>query len=497
MKKIKYHNRSAYRKCIGLIIASLLLLLSGCESFIDTEPPAFQINSLNVFNQDGTAISAVTEMYGKVVSNLAANPSNNLSLSGGLSADELTLFDAVTDQFLVAFYRNELISNAGGSRGGGIWTLLYQGILAANTSMEGLNASTGLYPVVKKQLLGECYFMRAFYYFYLINLYGDVPLALTSDPNINNGLPRAGQAKVYEQIVADLLKARDLLNPNYVGRDMLPYALNAERVRPNRAAATALLARVYLYMGNQDAATEATATEVINQTDLYGLLPLNDMFLKNSREAIWQLQPVRNGRNTDNGFMFVLPEQGPNGTTTINGNPVSLNIDLVNAFDAGDIRAEMGNWINSVTTPSGLTYHYPFKYKVKAVAEVSEYEMVLRLAEQYLIRAEARAMQNKLTGPNSAASDLNIIRERAGLPPTTATTQTELLDAILKERRVELFAEWGHRWLDLKRTGKVDEVMEVATGEKGSTWRSFQQWYPLPYNDILRGPNLKQNPGYQ
>jgi hypothetical protein len=123
--------------------------------------------------------------------------------------------------------------------------------------------------------------------------------------------------------------------------------------------------------------------------------------------------------------------------------------------------------------------------------------MVLRLGEQYLIRAEARAQQGKVTGAGSAEEDLDAIRTRAGLSPTTASTQAQMLDAILQERRVELFAEWGHRWLDLKRTNTIDQVMSVVAPSKGGVWESYKALYPIPFNELLLNPKLKpQNPGY-
>jgi hypothetical protein len=149
------------------------------------------------------------------------------------------------------------------------------------------------------------------------------------------------------------------------------------------------------------------------------------------------------------------------------------------------------------TTVGGIatTYYYPYKYKVNTPgAPVTEYEMVLRLGEQYLIRAEAEANNSDT---NDAVNDLNVIRKRAGLANYAgATDKSSLLTAILHERQVELFSEWGHRWLDLKRTSVVDVVMPIATPQKGGTWQSSKQLYPLPQADLQDDPNLVQNPGY-
>jgi hypothetical protein len=120
---------------------------------------------------------------------------------------------------------------------------------------------------------------------------------------------------------------------------------------------------------------------------------------------------------------------------------------------------------------------------------LTEYNMVLRLAEQYLIRAEARGMQNDLTG---AMDDVNIIRARAGLSSIDGTgfAQQDVLDAIDQERRAELFVEWGHRWFDLKRTGKIDAVL----GPVKPDWQSKDALFPIAQTEIIANPNLIQNP---
>jgi starch-binding outer membrane protein, SusD/RagB family len=171
---------------------------------------------------------------------------------------------------------------------------------------------------------------------------------------------------------------------------------------------------------------------------------------------------------------------------------------LLNSFEVGDRRKS--EWINK-SDYEGTTYYFPYKYKIGQAQQAvdgdpTEYYTVLRLAEQYLIRAEARARQGNISG---AAFDLNAIRSRAGLSNTPAVTQQDLLAAIMHERRIELFSEWGHRWLDLKRTGQVDAIMAIATPLKntGTTWQSYQQLYPIPLSQLELNPFLRQNPGYQ
>jgi hypothetical protein len=404
---------------------------------------------------------------------------NSISVKSGLSADELELYDASTNQGLIAFYKNALSNQSQLTS----WESFYKCLHTVNSVLEGLEKSATLTPAVKQQLMGEAKFLRAFIHFYLVNLYGDVPLVTSSDYRVNALSKRTSQTQVYQQIIADLQDAQNLLSENYVGGDAM--SSTTERVRPTKWAATALLARAYLYTGDWKGA-EAKASVLISNTTLFDIAELNGIFMKNSKEAIWQLQPVNAGWNTEDARVFILTG-GPN-----NGfNPVYLSPLILNAFEVGDQR--LTAWVGS-NIADGNTYFYSNKYKSAAVGSpVTEYLMVLRLAEQYLIRAEARAQQNNISG---AQADINTIRQRAGLSNTTAVTKPDLLTAILYERQVELFTEWGHRWLDLKRTGTVDSVMSVVTLQKGGSWATTAQLYPLPATDLELNPNLVQNAGY-
>lgn len=469
------------------LILIVAILITGCKKNLEIPAPSTSLNSKNVYASDATAASVLTGIYASL-----SNAENNIFYGFGsgfatmpvfssLSADELTLYN-ISDQRYFPYYNNQLTAD-----NGDIWKNAYSLIFVANAAIEGLNSSTSLTPAVRQQLLGEAKFMRAFFYFYLVNLYGDVPLATSTDYQINGLLPRAPKDSVYQQITTDLLEAQSLLTDNYVDADAL--TTTGERVRPNKWAATALLARTYLYRGDFTNA-QIQSTAVIDQRPLYLLKEsLNEVFLANSDEAIWQLQPVVPfaATNTGQGAFYILPD-GPNESD----HPVYLSDLIINKFEPADQRKV--DWTGSVET-GGITYYFPYKYKIGAEdAPVSEYIMVLRLAEQYLIRAETRAQLGDIEG---AAADLDTIRSRAGLSGTTATTQAEMLTAIQDERQVELFTEWGDRWFELKRTGTIDEIMPHVMLSKGGTWNTNWQWYPIPVEDLQRNPNLKQNSGYQ
>lgn len=480
-----------------LRIHTICLLLAawcfcGCKKLVEVDPPVEAIVGKEIYNTNVNAASVLTGMYAEMSNGGIFTGRASMSVGTSLSGDELTCV-AGQEDILSILFTNTLTNNGNQL----FWTSLYEYIFRANAAIEGLAASTGVSEPVRKQLTGEAKFIRAFMYFYLVNLYGNVPLVLGTNANENRLLGRTMKETVYEQIVNDLKEADALMNDEYVYADAI--TPTAQRTRPNKMVAVALLSRVYLYMGKW-ALAEEEATRVISRTDRYRVESLSSAFISTSKEAIWQLQPVGIGfdSNTRDATVFILAAggsyaglPGPNRDSR----PVYISDHLYNTFETGDQRREQ--WIDTVIV-RGQVYPYAYKYKLWITETTGEYLVVLRLGEQYLIRAEARAQQGRVTGINSAAADLNMIRARAGLGETSATTQSTMLDAIMHERQAELFTEWGHRWMDLKRTGKVDAVMASVAPAKGGVWQPYKAVYPLPIQDIQQAPGLRghQNPGY-
>jgi len=475
------HTFVNYR--LTLLYILIILTASACEKAVEIKSSRNELATGSVFNSEKTARGAVSGIYSSMMApnNFSSGGNSSLSLLAGLSADEFQ----GTAAFLQYFGKNDIPSDNATNRVS-IWAPVYNYIYQANIAIEGITNSTGLTLQVKNQLIGEAKFLRAFCYFYLVNLYGNVPLTTNSDYNLNRLLPRSDANAVYNQIVDDLNAARDLLPENFNG-------YRFERVQPIKLAATALLARVWLYRQNWEAA-EREASAVINNTvDISLVNDLDGVFNKRSKEAIWQLMPVIPLYNAyEYSTFYFSASQVPS---------VYLDANLSNSFEPGDQRK--AKWINTVlSTVDNKTYSGPNKYRGPAqVTIMTEYSVVLRLAEQYLIRAEARLQLNKLTGTNSAESDINIIRNRAGLGRTPAASKSELMMALENECRHELFSEWGHRWFDLKRwpalTGsfknRADEVLSAIK----PTWQSTDVLYPIPLQDLLNNPNLKpQNEGY-
>jgi len=454
----------------------------SCRKSVEVPAPDNSLIGQTVFADPKTATAVLTGVYNNMVTiNNMADGNWSVSKFMATAADEMDNY--FIGMAATQFYTNQLVSSPGTY----YWAQLFKHIYVANTVIDGVEKSASLSAEVKDQLLGEAYFIRGFMNFYAVNLYGDVPLVTSTDYRINNRLARSPQREVYTQIVDDLLKAKSFLKNEYRNQYN---TTTSERIRPNRIAATALLARTYLYKGDW-ANAEIQSTEVINAAGYELKTDMNQVFLKNSTEAIWQMPSVHPAiTNTLEGYFFTLT-QAPGFL-----HHVAISTRLENAFEDKTSDKRYLNWIRFINV--GTTrYYYPAKYKNnQRGSAVTEYSMLLRVAEQYLIRAEARARQAKTT----AVDDINAIRRRAGLADYAgAQTPAAMLAAVMQERRVELFTEWGHRWFDLKRTGQLDPLMRGPSGvsaAKGGSWQATDTLLPLPISEITINPNLTQNAGY-
>ncbi|NQX39307.1 SusD family protein [Pedobacter steynii] len=462
-------------------------LTTSCKKYLTIPLPVDKISGSSAFTNDKSVAAQISHILGSMAGSQAFD-GESIGFLAAEYSDELTNYSLKADN--VAFYNNTVSNNLTGK----YWTSFYTYIYDCNLAIEGINASTSVINY-KNQWIGEALFLRAFLHFSLTNLYGDVPLVTSSDFRVNNVLGRTPKAEVYKQVIADLLQAQSLLSTDYRNA---AGTVTTSRGRPNKMAATALLARVYLYAGEW-AKAEEQANALISSTATYELPAPPQTFLAASRETIWSFtvetnasEPyVREFRIYYNNAPAVLL---PPATVNSLGIYAALSPSLISAFESTDQR--LTRWASKTTTspvPPALPQTYYFVSKYKSSVNGIENIVMLRLGEQYLIRAEARAQQNNLPG---AQSDINSLRSRAGLTGTPASDKTEVLAAIAKERRTELFTEHGHRFFDLKRTGTVDAVMSVAAPLKGGIWTSQKQIWPIPAADIFANPNLTQAPGY-
>lgn len=448
-------------------ILTLLLFIStqfSCKKYLEITPPIGELTTDVVYTDPGTISAAINGLYSAAFGNPTLN--YNAELCTGIASDEIH-YD--TD-FFDDFKKNTL--NSRNTYLASFWTGAYSIIYKTNAAIEGLEKTTVINDKLKGQYLAEAKFIRAQAYFMLIGLFGDVPLVQSTDPAKTALLPKSPKTEILAAIIADLKAAQTgLLESSNSG------------TKATTAGATALLARAYLYTQDWTNA-EIESSKVIAGS--FQLETLERIFLRNSKESIFHVSSVGSSP-TVVGYTSV----GQNFVPSANSLPWYIVEDaFINSFEANDQRK--ANWIAPKTIGT-TTLYFPNKYKQRGTTgDATKYEdyVVLRLGEQFLIRAEARANLDKT---RLAIEDLRAIRSRAGLTTTIPETilKKDLLLIVEKERKIELFSEWGHRWFDVNRTGRGS----IIFGTK-PTWSEKSAVFPIPFAELQQNPKLVQNKGY-
>jgi hypothetical protein len=343
----------------------------------------------------------------------------------------------------------------------GIWSSAYAGINAANSVIDHVPTMADMSDTEKTLAMGELYFIRALNHFNLMNYFGAIPIkTVVTSGSAAFDIKRAPVAEVYTQIIADLTQAEKNL------------AVSTVKIRASRYAATALLARVYLYQGNY-AQARVKATEVINSQAYDTLSRFADVFTDQSAESIFEIDFTTLRRNRIAEYNIPKSMQGRR--------EVAPSADLLASFEPGDVRPV-------ATIALSPLDNLPYSTRYDDLAKGEDNVIVLRLPEMYLIRAEAEA---KLEGDLDAIrADINVVRKRARLDEIIGGDYATLLRAIERERRAE-FAFEGHRWFDLVRTKRAVDVLAKVNNVN-------QTLFPIPLSEIItnRDPNMTQNPGY-
>ncbi|MFC5412586.1 RagB/SusD family nutrient uptake outer membrane protein [Larkinella bovis] len=435
-----------------------LTVFSACQSFLDVKPLE-SISDDQTIVDKATAETAVRGVYSALGSSNYYG--TGFQSIGYLSGDNIQWTGS---QSQVQEFINHRV-NAENSTIAGAWTAIYQTINRANNVIDKVPGVTDptLTQALKDQYVGEARFIRALAYFDLARTWGGVPLILkpTLSPTENSGIPRSTQAETYAQVLADLDAAETLL------------PATTDRYRATRKTVWALKARYYLYQKDWVKAEEF-ATKLLDDATNYGLLKPYSAFFANdargTRESVFEL--FYNGTTEVNSHRGQWQPQTNGGTRQ--WAPNDALVALLNDPAVGGNRSVLVAKDNQNRWYGTLYYRNP----------ASDPSFVLRIAEQYLIRAEARAQRNRLT---DALGDLNAIRDRAGLTASTAATQSALLQAIEDERRVE-FALEPHRWFDLVRTGRAAAVLGITDANR--------LLLPVPVDQLLVDKALQQNPGY-
>lgn len=439
-----------------IIALTTVLALNSCSDFLDVQPKASIPDTNPVFDR----LSAEEALRG-VYSSLYYG-GTTFEPIGYLSGDNIvwTGSQSQVQEFINHNVKadNSTISSA--------WSAIYVLINRANNVIARVPQVTDplLTEALKNQYIGEAYFLRALAYFDLVRTWGGVPIVTkpTLSPTDNVGILRSSADETYAQVLSDLTAAEPLLDDK------------VDRYRATRKTVWALRARYHLYRQEWEQA-ETYADKLVNDATNYTLLkPYNSFFFpadkRGTAESVFEI--FYNGTTEINSHRGQWQSQTNGGTRQWAPNDVLVG--LLNDPAVGGGRSTLIAKDNQNRWYGNLYYRNPG----------SDPAYVIRIAELYLIRAEARAQRSKLT---EAVADLNAVRDRAGLTGTTAATQTEILLAIENERRVE-FALEPHRWYDLVRTGRADDVLSVTDARK--------LVLPIPASQRLIDTSLEQNPSY-
>ncbi|WP_336703172.1 RagB/SusD family nutrient uptake outer membrane protein [Chryseobacterium indologenes] len=461
-------NINQYRRVVrfcrnmGMVLLFFVLLFS-CEKLLEVETPSNQIGKDKVFEDVQTANAALAGLYAGLRDN---SPLSGESLGPllGVYTDDLDSYVLTDTNGVLVLYHNQQTDT--NSTVYSVWSTAYQHIYSANAIIEGVKASA--LPVNEKNRIeGEALLVRSILLFYLQQVFGAVPYPVTTDYTINQSLPRVETGEVLSRLEMDLSRCAELLQDQY--RD-------EERVYPNRKAAELMLAKVYML--EQKWAQGETILKTILGSPLYSFQnDLSKVFQKDSKHILWQLKPANPGDPVKEAMLYYFSGAAP---TTY-----ALSESLLNSFEAGDLRKQQ--WMIPVMA-GGTTWYRVNKYKNTTVNNTED-SIVFRLEEVYLLLAEALTQQNKTA---EALLYINPIKQRVGLSPLVSVSKEVLLSEILLENRREFFTETGHRFLDLKRNNRLNDLQAVKPN-----WQSFHNVWPIPQKDLLLNPNLNpQNNGY-
>jgi starch-binding outer membrane protein, SusD/RagB family len=439
---------------IGTYLIILSVLSSSCEKYLEESPTDALPTEVAIVDAN-TAKAAIIGAYDAVQGYYASN----YPTLGTITADNVIFYGSLT-QYLQLDQNAIPTDNV-------ITVAAYQGIYKAINSANSViaNIPTVTDPLLtqaeKNKYLGEAYFIRALGYFDLARGWGGVQLQLKPTTTLDGikGIKRSTLDQTYDQVLADLVQAEQLLPEDATTRN-----------RAQKSTARALRARLHLYRKQWVDATNY-ATQVINNSKYSLVKPYKTFFTSPflSSESVFELTFSSNDKNS---FWNLWYTGTDGGQYTLK--PSASIISKLNNSNIGGTR-------NALIAGSGSLV-YGALYNTKSTSTDPSY--VIRIAELYLIRAEAWAQRDSST---KALADLNTIRSRAGVSPSTAVTKAEILKAIEDENSVE-FAFEAHRWFDLVRTERAGDVLGVT---------NKNYWlFPIPYSDILSDPDAEQNPGY-
>ncbi|WP_020606984.1 RagB/SusD family nutrient uptake outer membrane protein [Spirosoma spitsbergense] len=387
-----------------------------------------------------------------------------------------------------------------------IWLSCYDGIEKANRIIEKVPGAN-MDPVRQKQIIGEAYFLRAFYHWMLTKNFGDIPVKTTASTTIAEAIvTKSSRTDVYKQIYADL----DLA----VAAGLVS-GPGIEKGRPSREAVSALYAKVALY--NEDWSRALQQSQAVINSGKYSLMPdVRDVYRYDKEDAarvenIWAFEseggfsPSRGGQITS--LLGPASSAGPEYSRSSFGSMFAYQ-SFFDSFSPQDLRRQLldTTYVNKagarvpqrsitpITTQAVLVKKY--QDPISTIGNTSNIP-ILRLPDAYLIAAEAEARANGSTAV--AYGYINTIRKRAGLANLQAgLSKDAFIAAVLQERSWEFFAE-GDRWYDLTRTNTFLPVIPKSVNSvyPVRTPTAKNRYFPIPQDELNANPQMQQNPDWQ
>ena len=466
----------------------LALLITSCQGILDKEPIAI-LDAGSFFQTEDDAEQALNAAYQPLVFSSSNNnyywamaevTSDEAITGGDGSRPGITEMDAFTYT-----PRTEEFNS--------FWKLQYAGITQCNLVLDHID-KIEMSEASRNRISGEALFLRAFYYFQLTQVFGDVPLFTSIAPPDQVKVPKTPVAQVRAQIIADCDQAAERLPVTSAAKDV---------GRATKGAAYALAAKTYLYEKNWDKVVEYVAR--VKGLGIYALVPdYGDNFRKNTQnnsESVWEIQHA----NVELGVGNFLNQWWASKKYEGYGFAEATE-SFVLSFEPNDPRRKFTVAMNNEdyfgvvyknsfsSTKYGVRKYLQAKDSVTQKADGDINYTPIRYAEVLLWEAEALTELNRVA---EAQAPLEQVRARAraqatdpatALPPVTTTDQQTMREAVRHERQVELGFEL-HRFFDLVRWGIAPQVLPGFQEGK-------HEVFPLPQTEIDLNPALQQNPGY-
>ncbi len=485
-----------------------VFVATGCSDFlVESDPSNFTVE--NYFTLPAHARSSVNAIYAPL-----RDPMGSGFNGGAWMMTEFATGLAATDlgQAVNSYFVKDLRNTGDNSYGQTYWGQYYKGVAAANLSIAKIPGIPGLDATEAKKIMGEAYFLRAFYYFNLVRMFGNIPL-ITEPVDLQSENLRPNQANpedVYNQIIADLKMAEE---------SGLPWTDKSGRA--TLGAAKSLLAKVYLTMAGYPLQKGAThyelaakkAEEVIDSKQFTLFTTYDDLHnpaKKNVEENIFMIQ-YKTQILPSNWQVAIVPYNKNISAYSDETGGIYSTADFVKSYEAGDLRAKEKQFFYTKYTNEkdrtkevDLGGYFIYKHFDNVAQNTSANSdlnwSLIRYADVLLVYAEA---SNEVSGPNAKAfSAVNAIRNRAQLTPLAGISKDQFREAVWKERWHELCFE-NITWFDMVRLRKAFNVttkkFDDFVGHKfsyGPVLRERELLFPIPSSELRNNTNLKPTPGY-